>query len=51
MGTREPSDPVSSSLYVDESTMRYGEKQGLIVLGFGEDVMEVSSKQITHHTW
>lgn len=30
-----------ASLYVDESVVRYGEKQGLIVLGFGEDVMEV----------
>jgi len=26
---------------VDESVVRYGEKQGLIVLGFEEDVMEV----------
>jgi len=30
-----------ASLYVDESVVRYGEKHGLIVLGFGEDVMEV----------
>ncbi len=30
-----------ASLYVDESVVRYGEKQGLIVLGCGEDVMEV----------
>jgi len=30
-----------ASLYVDESIVRYGENQGLIVLGFGEDVMEV----------
>lgn len=30
-----------ASLYVDESVVRYGEKQGLIVLGFEEDVMEV----------
>ncbi len=30
-----------ASLYVEESVVRYGEKQGLIVLGFGEDVMEV----------
>ncbi len=30
-----------ASLYVDESVARYAEKQGLIVLGFGEDVMEV----------
>jgi len=30
-----------ASLYVDESVVRYGERQGLIVLGFGEGVMEV----------
>ena len=30
-----------ASLYVDESVVRYGEKLGLVVLGFGEDVMEV----------
>jgi hypothetical protein len=30
-----------ASLYVDESIVRLGEKQGLIVLGFGEDVMDV----------
>lgn len=30
-----------ASLYVDESVVHYGEKQGLIVLGFGEDVMDV----------
>ncbi|MBS1253236.1 MAG: hypothetical protein MAG451_02285 [Anaerolineales bacterium] len=30
-----------ASLYVDESLVRYGERLGLIVLGFGEDVMEV----------
>lgn len=30
-----------ASLYVDESVVKYGEKLGLIVLGFGEDVMEV----------
>jgi len=30
-----------ASLYVDESVVHYGDKQGLIVLGFGEDVMEV----------
>ena len=29
------------SLYVDESLVRAGEKRGLIVLGFGEDVMDV----------
>ncbi len=30
-----------ASLYVDESVVRSGEKLGVIVLGFGEDVMEV----------
>jgi FtsZ-binding cell division protein ZapB len=30
-----------ASLYVDEGLVRYGERQGLIVLGFGEDVMDV----------
>jgi len=30
-----------ASLYVDDSLVRYGERLGLIVLGFGEDVMEV----------
>jgi len=30
-----------ASLYVDESLVRFGERLGLIVLGFGEDVMDV----------
>lgn len=30
-----------ASLYVDPSVVRFGERQGLIVLGFVEDVMEV----------
>lgn len=30
-----------ASLYVDESLVRQGEKLGLIVLGFGEDLMDV----------
>jgi len=30
-----------ASLYVDESLVQAGEKQGLVVLGFGEDVMDV----------
>jgi len=30
-----------ASLYVDESLVRHGERQGLIILGFGEDVMDV----------
>ncbi len=32
---------IVSSLYVDESLVRYGERQGLVVLGFGQDVMDV----------
>ena len=30
-----------ASLYVDESVVRYGQKQGLLVLGLGEDLMDV----------
>ena len=30
-----------ASLYVDESPARFAERSGLIVLGFGEDVMDV----------
>lgn len=30
-----------ASLYVDESLVRAAEKQGLVVLGFGQDVMDV----------
>jgi hypothetical protein len=30
-----------ASLYVDPSLVRFAERQGLIVLGFGEDVMDV----------
>lgn len=30
-----------ASLYVDPSVVRFGERQGLIVLGFGEDLMDV----------
>lgn len=32
---------VIASLYVDDSIVRFSERSGLIVLGFGEDVMEV----------
>ena len=35
---------IVSSLYVDQSLVRYGERQGLFVLGFGEDVMDVLNK-------
>ncbi len=41
-----------ASLYVDESLVRYGEKLGVIVLGFGEDVMEVlNSPDFKPKTW
>jgi hypothetical protein len=30
-----------ASLYVDESLVRLGERQGLIVLGFGQDLMDI----------
>ena len=30
-----------ASLYVDESVVRYGQDQGLLVLGLGEDLMTV----------
>jgi Sec-independent protein translocase protein TatA len=30
-----------ASLYVDETLVRYGEKLGLVVLGFGEELMDV----------
>lgn len=30
-----------ASLYVDESLVRFAERRGLIILGFGEDVMDV----------
>jgi hypothetical protein len=30
-----------ASLYVDESIVRQGERLGLIVLGFGEEMMEM----------
>ncbi len=43
---------VVASLYVDESLVRYGEKQGLVVLGFGRDVMEVlNSPDFAPKTW
>ena len=29
------------TLYLDDSMRRYGERLGLIMLGFGEDVMDV----------
>ena len=32
---------VISSLYVDQSLVRFGERLGLVVLGFGDDVMQV----------
>lgn len=32
---------IIASLYMDASVVRYGERQGLVVLGVGEDLMEV----------
>ena len=32
---------VIASLYVDPSLVRHNERQGLIILGFGDDVMQV----------
>ncbi len=41
-----------ASLYVDKTLVRYGEKQGVIVLGFGEDVMDVlNSPDFKPKTW
>jgi len=41
-----------ASLYVDQSLVRYGEKQGVIVLGFGQDVMEVlNSSEFKPKVW
>ncbi len=34
-----------ASLYVDESLVRHGERQGLIILGFGEDLMDVLNSE------
>jgi hypothetical protein len=43
---------IIASLYVDESLVRYGERQGLVVLGFGEDVMDVlNSPGFRPKTW
>ncbi len=43
---------IVASLYVDESLVRYSEKQGLVVLGFGEDVMDVlNSPDFTPKMW
>lgn len=35
---------IIASLYMDASVLRYGERQGLVVLGVGEDLMEVLNK-------
>ncbi len=43
---------IVASLYVDDSLVRYGERQGLVVLGFGEDVMDVlNSPDFAPKTW
>ncbi|OQY45563.1 MAG: hypothetical protein B6242_10000 [Anaerolineaceae bacterium 4572_78] len=36
---------IISSLYVDDSLVKYGERMGLIVLGFGENVMDVLNSE------
>ena len=40
-----------ASLYVDESVIRYGEKQGILILGLGDDLMDVMNEDMTtlHH--
>ena len=43
---------IVASLYVDDSLVRYAERQGLVVLGFGEDVVDVlNSPDFTPKTW
>ena len=43
---------IVASLYVDETLVRYSERQGLVVLGFGEDVMDVlNSPDFAPKTW
>jgi hypothetical protein len=43
---------IVASLYVDESLVHYAERQGLVVLGFGEDVMDVlNSPDFVPKTW
>lgn len=43
---------IVASLYVDDSLVRYSERQGLVVLGFGQDVMDVlNSPDFTPKTW
>jgi len=41
-----------ASLYVDDTLVRYGEKLGVIVLGFGTDIMDVlNSPDFKPKTW
>ena len=40
-----------ASLYVDPSLVRYGERLGLIVLGFGTDVMQVLNTQDSYQRY
>ncbi len=43
---------IIASLYIDESLVRYAERQGLVVLGFGEDVMDIlNSPEFVPKTW
>ncbi|MBI3814087.1 MAG: hypothetical protein HY279_06435 [Nitrospinae bacterium] len=36
---------ILASLYIDESVIRYAEKNGLLVLGIGEEIMEILNSQ------
>ncbi|MBI3599591.1 MAG: hypothetical protein HY097_02985 [Nitrospinae bacterium] len=36
---------ILASLYIDESVIRYAEKSGLLVLGIGEEIMEILNSQ------
>lgn len=43
---------IIASLYIDETLVRYAERQGLVVLGFGEDVMDIlNSAEFVPKTW
>ncbi len=43
---------IVAALYVDDSLVRYSERQGLVLLGFGKDVMDVlNSPNFLPKTW
>jgi hypothetical protein len=43
---------IIASLYVDSSLVQYAEKQGLVILGFGQDVMDVLNfPDFIPHSW